>query len=318
MGLAKLQSADLEEAELEGARLYGAQLHSVNLKGTQLQRANLGEVQLQGANLQGAQLQGADFEGIPWPPAWRSQLQGANLAYAGLQGANLTYAELQGANLVGADLRGANLAEAELWGADLRSAKLYGAIIEHGGAALVDLRATRWTPHNAEPAETGEVLGHTIADKDWGKKALERIEHAGNAGLPSPILESCLIDPKVTPGLKCRRQWLPAEVEAFRTELFPVLEKLACQSFAIARGLILQIDPSETSGGRFGLAERFAALLDERECEGLGSLPEADKNRIRDLAKREDELRAQSSAGKPMEEAPASPTPPPAIAPEPP
>lgn len=56
-------------------------------------------------------------------------------------------------------------------------------------------------------------------------------------------------------------------------------------------------------------------LLDGRECEWLDSLPKADQNRIRSLARREDKLRAQSSAAKSTKEVPASPTPPPAIAP---
>jgi hypothetical protein len=133
------------------------------------------------------------------------------------------------------------------------------------------------------------------------------------------ILESCLIVPEVTPKLKCQRQWLSAEVEAFQRELFPVLEELACQSSWIAHGLIGQIDASDSADGRFGLAGRFAALLDERECEGLSSLPEADKDRIRDLAKREEkERRGQSEARKPATRASASPIPSPAIAPKPP
>ena len=59
---------------------------------------------------------------------------------------------------------------------------------------------------------------------------LEHIERAAYAGLAPTIFESCLSDPEVTPGLKCQRQWLPGEVEAFRSDLFPVLEKLACES----------------------------------------------------------------------------------------
>jgi hypothetical protein len=57
--------------------------------------------------------------------------------------------------------------------------------------------------------------------------------------------------------------------------------------------------------------------LDKQECEGLSSLPEADKNQIRKLAQGEEERRrGQSGAGKLPGEVPASPNPPPAIAPE--
>ncbi|MCI0403976.1 MAG: hypothetical protein L0212_10705 [Acidobacteria bacterium] len=184
-------------------------------------------------------------------------------------------------------------------------------MIEQNGTALVDLRAARSTPlEQAQLIEIRKLLAETIrytAKKD----ALERIERAGNAGVPPPILESCLIDPEVTPVLKCHQQWLPAEVDAFRTQLFPALEKLACESSWIAGGLIRQIHRREPTSGRFGLAGRYTALLDKQECEGLSSLPWADKNHIRDLAKdEEEEHQEQSGAGKPAEEAPASPIPP--------
>jgi hypothetical protein len=124
--------------------------------------------------------------------------------------------------------------------------------------------------------------------------------------MPPPLLGSCLIDPKVTPELKCQRQWLPAEIAVFQSELFPVLEKRACQFSWIARDLIQQTyHPEETPAGRFGLAGRFAALLEKEECEGLSSLPEADKDLIR--AFHDAEQRGELRAGKPTEEVPASP-----------
>ncbi|MGH8480278.1 MAG: hypothetical protein ACREXK_12050 [Gammaproteobacteria bacterium] len=180
----------------------------------------------------------------------------------------------------------------------------------------MDLRSARWTPVEPERlAQIRKMVGETIAETQRRQEALERIERAGNAGLAPPILESCLIDP-LTPELNCEQKWLPAEVEAFQGELFPELEGLACQSSWIAGGLIRQIEPWNTTSVRFGLAGHFAALLDHRECEGLSSLPEADKHQIRDLARREDELCRQTEDGKPAGEVPASPNPPPTIAPE--
>jgi hypothetical protein len=141
-----------------------------------------------------------------------------------------------------------------LQGANLQSVELYGAIIEHSGTALVDLRSARWTPLNEQRlAEMRKILGKTIADIQRRKAALERIERAGHAGVPPPIIESCLIDPEVTPVLTCQQQWLPAEVEAFQRELFPVLEGLACQSSE--RGLIRQVD----TGGAFDSGSRDAS-----------------------------------------------------------
>lgn len=206
------------------------------------------------------------------------QLQGADLSGAELQLANLFGAKLQGANLFGAELQAAVLIKAELQGAVLRTAALHGTIVYKSDTELVDLRSARWAPlHDRQLTQLRELLGETIADTKWRDATLEHIERAAYAGLAPTIFESCLSDPEVTPGLKCQRQWLPGEVEAFRSDLFPVLEKLACESVEIAGGL----------------------------------------NRIRGLAKREEEERqGQSGAGKPADEVPAPPNPPPANTPE--
>ena len=287
-----------------------ADLRGANLREAELQGADLGEVRLQGAGLRLAELQGADLE--------EAQLQGAGLAEARLQGADLVKAHLQGADLEHAQLQGANLAGARLEGADLRAVELYGASLELSHTSLVDLRFARWTPPAPGPlAGMREILAGTVADGRPTKEALERIERTAEAGVAPPIFVSCLMDPEKTSGLNCTRQWLPAEMEAFQSELFPVLEGLACQSPVITNGLIRQIPTYEESSGRCGLAGRFAVLLDNQECEGLSSLPEADKNQIRKLAQGEEERhRGQSGAGKPAGEVHASPNPPSVIAPE--
>jgi hypothetical protein len=270
----------------------------------------LGGAQLRDADLRHAGLQAADLGG--------AEFEGGNLWGAELQRAFLLDAQLQGADLRRAELQGADLQTAKLQGMDLRFAQLYSAIVEKGRTAVLDMRSARWTPlDEGRRVEIRAMLVATSTNARRRKEALARIERAGSAAVPPPLLESCLIDPEVAPGLKCQRQWLPAEVEAFRSELFPVLEGLACQSSWIARGLIRQINPLQTTSGRFGLAGRFAALLDTQECQGLSTLPAADREQIRDLAMREEEgRRGQSEAGKPAEEVPASPPPPPAIAPE--
>jgi uncharacterized protein YjbI with pentapeptide repeats len=230
---AELQGADLSGAELQGASLVMTQLQGANLSLAELQRAELSGAELQGANLSAAELQGANLG--------NTQLQGADLRGAHLQVAHLFADQLQGANLSGAQLQGADLSGVDLQGADLRFAELYGATFEHNRTALVDLRAARWTPLNAERlGAIREVLDKTIPDPEVRDAALERIERTGNAGVPPPILESCLIDPDVTPELNCEQKWLPAEAETFRGELFPVLEKLTCEWSAIARDFIRQ------------------------------------------------------------------------------
>ena len=317
--------ADLSLAQLQGANLWGAQLRariwgkpSCRVRiwrspGSRARiwwpscRARTCREPSQGANLREAQLQGADLS-LAW-------LDVTDLSLAQLQGANLREAQLEGAHLRGAQLQGADLRDAQLQGADLRYAGLYGALVEPSGTALLDLRAANWTPLDEERlAEIREVLHKTVANTEARKAALARIERAGRAGLAPPIFESCLIDAEVTPGLTCQRQWLPAEIAAFQSELFPVLEKRACQFSWIARDLIQQTyHPEETPAGRFGLAGRFEALLEKEECEGLSSLPEADKDLIR--AFDEAEQRGELRAGKPAEEVPASPTPLPASEP---
>jgi len=328
---ALLPGADLREAQLQSAILTDAQLQGADLSTAQLQGADLREAQLQDADLRKAQLEGAILVAAQQGAVLAAaRLQGAILTDAHLQAAVLSITQLQGADLRFAQLHGADLRSAVLSGGDLRFAVLSGADLRSvpGRTALVDLRAARGTPLNAEQlAEIREVLGRTTAYRVLGET---RIEHAGNAGVPPPILESCLIDPEFTPELNCKQKWLSTEVEAFRRELFPVLEGLACESSAIAGGLIRQIFGDEyviagglirqtyidETSGRWGLAARFVTLLDKQECEGLSSLPEADKDRIRDLAKREEERRGQSGAGKPAGEVPGAPNPPPAIAPE--
>ena len=90
---------------------------------------------------------------------------------------------------------------------------------------------------------------------------------------------------------------MPGQIKAFRSELFPALEELACESSWIASGLIHQIARAGKTSGRFGLAGRFAARLDKQECEGLSSLPEGDKDRIHELTKKEEEERHRAIRG---------------------
>jgi len=269
------------------------QVEGINLRWRSLRGANFGYALLPGANLRDAQLQGADLLG--------AELQGADLAMAQLQGADLTTAQLQGADLT----------KAELQGADLRSAELYGAIVENSRAALLDLQSAHWTPlEHGRLAQVRETLGQTITDTERKGAALERIERAATFGVPPPLFESCLIDPGVPPELNCEQKWLPAEVEAFRAKLFPVLEKLACESSWIAGGFMRQMPWRDPTSGRFGLPGRFAALLDKRECKGLSALPDANKDWIRYFAMdEEEERRRQSGAGKPAGDVPASPIP---------
>ncbi len=300
--LEQVEGVKLRDRSLRGASFVQALLPGADLRQEKLQGAKLSLANLQGAGLWYAKLQGANLS--------LAKLQGASLWQAELEGANLKEAELQGADLPQAELQGADLEGAKLQGTDLRSAGLYGAIFKKSRTGLLDLRSARWTPVElGRLAQLRELLGQTIADTEARKAALERIERAGRAGFPPPIFESCLIDPEVTPGLKCQRQWHPREIAVFQSALFPALEKLACQSSWAAR--VRQIDMGKTTrpSGRFGLAGRFAALLGTQECEGLSSLPEVEKNWIRDLVEFEEEevRRRQSEAGKPAEEVPASP-----------
>jgi len=163
---------------------------------------------------------------------------------------------------------------------------------------------------------TRKLLTETTRFATKKKHALDRIDRAGNAGVSPPIFESCLIDTEKTSVLSCVQQLLPANIEAFRTELFPMLEKLACESPWIAGGLIHQLGKIDPTEQLFGLSGRFAVLVREGNCKGLSSLSEREKNDLRDWARREEEERhAQSEAEKSAREVPASPTPPPAIAP---
>ncbi|MGH8609456.1 MAG: pentapeptide repeat-containing protein [Gammaproteobacteria bacterium] len=221
---AQLQGANLSNARLQGVILEKANLNGADLAGANVQGANLDRAQLQGARLMGAELQGANLAG--------AALRGAMLQDARLPGTDLTCANLQGAKLIGAALNGADLREAQLQvadfgkarlqGGDLRYANLYGAYLGQSSTGLIDLQAARWTPLEKERlAEMRMLLVETITDTLLRKQVLDRIERGGKAGLPPPILNSCLIDPDVTPELTCKEKWLPDQIDAFRSELFP-------------------------------------------------------------------------------------------------
>ena len=275
---AELQGADLGDAQLQGASLWGAELQGANLGGAQLQGANLGDAELQGADLGDAQLQGAYLGD--------AKLQGAYLRGTKLQGANLGGTKLQGANMENTQLQGANLGGAQLQGADLRGAQLYGNSVDMRNAALVDAHATTWEPLSNETLITLTAeLRSVIHDPKWLEDVVTRLKAASRPGAPKPQLGSCLVTEN-TP-FTCQRRFDPTHVrqaKEFTEQLHTYLSSLACESPAIARGIIHQIpEDKDEYSTRVGLQTQLKKYLDNPTCPGLYGLQAEEKNRLRAL-----------------------------------
>lgn len=142
---ANLSSANLNSTQLVGANLSSANLSDALLVGANLTSANLNGVYLWNANLNNAQLVGADLSG-----AYMScvKLRNANLSSAVLLNANLSDArlrdaDLSGANLSSANLSCANLKDVNLTDANLESANLEGANLEGANLSGVNLKCVK-------------------------------------------------------------------------------------------------------------------------------------------------------------------------------
>ncbi len=298
--------ADLREANLQGANLWEADLGGADLRETQLQRTILFGTQLQGAKLWGAQLQGADLR--------EAQLQGANLQGAQLQGAILWRAQLQGANFLETQLQGANLAMAKLQGADLPLVQLQGAnllkatlyteLIKSADIELVDARGLEWQPLSAEELkQVQEVL-------PFRPQLTERqLQQATVAGLTPPLITSCLRDQDTR--VPCKKD---LSLDQFRESLLPELEKLACQSPDIARGILQRYEdplfshplfPFAAKGLALRLKNRLQTGASNESCPGLTLLSGADKEYLKRLVQRDEaQQSAPSSVPSPTDVAP--------------
>jgi hypothetical protein len=231
-------------------------------------------------NLSGAQLQGANLRA--------AELEGADMSTAQLQGADFSYARLQGANLRGAQLQGANLSDAWLWGANLQGAVLYVWMIDMPNAELIDARSLKWRPLSAievKPLRENQT-GSAWSTNEDQTRYNESIEKAAAPGLKPPQIGSCLRDKDTQ--VTCKQN-LP--LEEFRALLLSELEKLACQSPDIARGVLRRFESSLSDGENSatkGLALRLQNTVQKAEkddsCPGLTKLSAKDKARLTQLA----------------------------------
>ncbi len=178
---AEIDEADFSQAEFEGAWLTGlalrlAEFRQCSFRKAEMLECDLEEMVLPGADFSGANLRGALLTGTVMP---RASFHGANLVNTGLavidwEQADLRNADLRGASfhmgssrsgLVNSTIAGFGSrtgfytddyneqdfkSPEEIRKANLRGADLRGANIEGVDFYLVDLRDTRYDPHQEQ------------------------------------------------------------------------------------------------------------------------------------------------------------------------
>ena len=212
----------------------------------------------------------------------------ADLSNAQLRGANLSAAQLQGADLVGAGLQGADLGGAALYG-------VANGAFYVGGTSLLDIRYVSWKPLPPDQITALEkMVANAITNDKRRENVLERLRRAGKPGETPPKWESCLRNERTAREITCEKQWTTADIATIRAALHPVLVSHACESAAVAKGFISQVDNvpigsySENST-RWGLVQKLAARINDPACPGLYTMTPADKDKLVILAKRDAE-----------------------------
>ena len=161
-----------------------------------------------------------------------------------------------------------------------------------GATSLLDIRGVSWKPLPPDQI-TGleKMVANSITNDARREKVLERLRRAGKPGETPPKWESCLRDEKTAREITCKQQWSTAEIATFRAALHPVLVSLACESTAVAKGFIRQVDRALDieDSSRWGLAQKLAARINDPLCPGLYTMTSADKDELVILAKRDAE-----------------------------
>ena len=129
------------------------------------------------------------------------------------------------------------------------------------------------------------MVANSITNDARREKVLERLRRAGKPGETPPKWDSCLRDEQTAREITCEKQWTTADIATIRAALHPVLVSHACESAAVAKGFILQVDNmpigsySENST-RWGLAQKLATRINDPACPGLYTLTLADKDTL--------------------------------------
>jgi uncharacterized protein YjbI with pentapeptide repeats len=230
----------------------------------------LERTQLIGANFAWASMQGAMFD--------EAILDDANLAWAKLQDGSLSRAHLNRAILASARLRNARLEAAKLCGADLSEADLQQAVIARAHLQGASLRGAKLASANLAGAD---LRGADLSEADLSDANLT------DARLQGAVLRGAKTQGARFDGANVELADLSAlgRPQPPRAAVTAYLLELACADASVAHGLGSQALHSPARDGQ-GLATALLAAQTQPACAGLAKLPPAMREDLAKLARR--------------------------------
>jgi uncharacterized protein YjbI with pentapeptide repeats len=227
----------------------------------------LERTQLIGANFAWASMQGALFD--------EAILNDADLSWAKLQDGSLSRAHLNRATLASARLRNTRLEAAKLCGADLSEADLQQAVMVRAHLQGASLRGTRLVSANLADADLrgADLSGADLSGANLAGARLQGavLRGANTQGASFDGANVELADLSALGGARPSR----ATVNAY-------LAELACADPSVAHGIGGQALHSPSRDGQ-ALAEALLAARTRPDCAGVATLPPP---MLADLAKR--------------------------------
>jgi len=231
----------------------------------------LQRTQLIGANFAWASMQGAMFDeailddaNLGWAKLQDGSLNRAHLNRATLTSAKLQKARLESAKLCGADLSEAEMGQAGVAGAHLQGASLRGAKLESANLRGADLRG----------ADLSEA-DLTEADLSGARLQGAVLRGAKTRGASFDGANVELADLSALGGAR------PAPA---RAAVAAYLVGLACADRSVAHGISGQALHSPARDGQ-GLARALLAARARKDCSGLASLPQTVSQELEQLAR---------------------------------
>ena len=230
----------------------------------------LERTQLMGANFAWASMQGAMFD--------EAILDDANLGWAKLQDGSLSRAHLNRATLASARLRNARLDSAKLCGADLSDADMRQAALVRAHLQGASLRGAQLGSANLEGAD---LRGADLSEADLTDANLT------GARLQGAVLRGAQTQGARFDGANIELADLSARGSAQppRAAVDAYLVELACADRSVAHGLGWQALHSPARDG-LGLATALLAAGPRPDCAGLAALPQPMRGDLEKLAQR--------------------------------
>ncbi len=228
----------------------------------------LQRTQLIGANFAWASMQGAMFD--------EAILDESNLSWAKLQDGSLNRAHLNRAILASARLRGARLESAKLCGADLSEAEMDGSVVVGAHLRGANLRGARLSSANLAGAD---LRGADLSDADLTDANLT------GARLQGAVLRGAKTRGARFDGANVELADLSAAggAQPARAAVTALLVELACADASVAHGISGQALHSPARDGQ-DLSRALIAASGGPDCPGLASLAPAVRKELGQLA----------------------------------